>query len=93
MLIPGGYYAIESKNKKPRLLILNTSLYHKKSNKIPTNENDPAGQFKWLKQMLMEAKERSETVYIIGHIPPGNPERYLSNRLGSPSYQDSFTKR
>ncbi|CAL8136061.1 unnamed protein product [Orchesella dallaii] len=89
----GGYYAIEQKNRKLRLLILNTSLYTKKIWITGASEEDPAGQFEWLKNMLEKAKKMKETVFIIGHIPPGKMERYMSSRFGYHAYADQFNKR
>lgn len=89
----GGYYAIEQKGRKLRLLILNTSLYTKKFWITGVDENDPAGQFEWLDDMLRSAKEMGQTVFIIGHIPPGKMERYMSSRFGYHAYADQFNKR
>lgn len=57
------------------------------------DENDPAGQFEWLTNMLEKAKVMGETVFIIGHIPPGKMERYMSSRFGYHAYADQFNKR
>lgn len=56
------------------------------------NKDDPAGQFTWLRGMLAKAKAKGETVFIIGHIPPGKMERYMSSRWGFDVYQQHFNK-
>jgi hypothetical protein len=33
--------------------------------------DDPAGQFAWLQKELALARQNSQKVYIMGHIPPG----------------------
>ncbi|XP_021954397.2 acid sphingomyelinase-like phosphodiesterase 3b [Folsomia candida] len=88
----GGYYAIQARDRRTLLLILNTSLYEKRQ-WIGANEEDPAGQFAWLHEKLKMAMAMGNMVFIIGHIPPGKMERYMSSRFGHHAYQDQFNKR
>ncbi|ALC44232.1 CG32052, partial [Drosophila busckii] len=47
-------------------------------------------QWLWLDEVLQKALSKGETVYIVGHMPPGVDERQLGPQL---SGQQSFTER
>ncbi|KAG8275990.1 Acid sphingomyelinase-like phosphodiesterase 3b [Homalodisca vitripennis] len=72
--VKGGYYTIERRQRKLRLVALNTNLC---TGSVP--ELDPAGQWAWLEKVLAKSKLRGETVYLAGHIAPG-----VDERVGSP---------
>lgn len=67
----GGFYTTTVR-KAPnlRLLALNTNLYYT-SNKLTAKVDDPAGQFKWMRAQLQDAKAAGLKVIITGHVPPG----------------------
>jgi hypothetical protein len=54
----GGYYTIEQKVQKLRLVMLNTNL----CSDIVGNEEDPAGQWAWLDDTLQKSQRNRETV-------------------------------
>ncbi|XP_034937610.1 acid sphingomyelinase-like phosphodiesterase 3b [Chelonus insularis] len=39
------------------------------------NSSDPHNQWRWFESILRIAREKSETVYVVGHTPPGVDER------------------
>ncbi|XP_059473805.1 acid sphingomyelinase-like phosphodiesterase 3a [Neocloeon triangulifer] len=99
----GGYYTIENKGNRLRLIILNTNLYVRRggasapvrhpeaaASSSPGADDDPSGQFEWLEMVLDKSLRRREFVYVIGHAPPGADERGSSE--GGP-FQDKFNRR
>jgi hypothetical protein len=56
--LAGGYYTIEQKVQKLRLVMLNTNL----CSDIVDNEEDPAGQWAWLDDTLQKSQRNRETV-------------------------------
>uniref|UniRef100_A0A665TG96 Sphingomyelin phosphodiesterase acid like 3B n=1 Tax=Echeneis naucrates TaxID=173247 RepID=A0A665TG96_ECHNA len=70
-VFPGGYYTEKLLSRTGyRMLVLNTNLYYDQ-NKLTVDMEDPAGQFSWADQVLTDAANDKEKVYIIGHVPPG----------------------
>ncbi|XP_076630702.1 cyclic GMP-AMP phosphodiesterase SMPDL3A isoform X2 [Colletes latitarsis] len=78
-----GYYTIEQRSKKYRIIFLNTNLWlntadnhtlHRSGSTIH-NTLDPFGQWNWFESTLDNARRKEETVYIVGHTPPGVDER------------------
>lgn len=67
----GGYYTIEQKLRKLRLIALNTNMYANEDNTDP----DPSGQWAWLENVLAKSHRQKETVYLVGHMAPGVDER------------------
>ncbi|XP_069705209.1 cyclic GMP-AMP phosphodiesterase SMPDL3A [Periplaneta americana] len=82
----GGYYTIEQKVRKLRIVALNTNL----CSDIVGNEDDPAGQWAWLEDTLQKSQRNRETVYLVGHMPPGVDERQTG---GISPYHDVFQER
>ncbi|XP_066581214.1 acid sphingomyelinase-like phosphodiesterase 3b [Prorops nasuta] len=84
-----GYYTIEQRSKKYRIVFLNTNLW---LNNSPATDNrqlrggsnalqnsyDPYGQWTWFNSVLEKARKQEETVYIVGHTPPGVDDRHGS---------------
>ncbi|XP_006631446.3 acid sphingomyelinase-like phosphodiesterase 3b [Lepisosteus oculatus] len=67
----GGYYTEKLLNRTgQRVIILNTNLYYDQNTQTAELE-DPAGQFKWMDNVLTKAAVDQEKVYILGHVPPG----------------------
>ena len=67
-----GYYTMDV-SKMFSIIVLNTVLYstrHKPT--YPANQqDDPMGQFAWLRAMLKRCRSEKRSVWIIGHIAPG----------------------
>jgi hypothetical protein len=63
--IAGGYYTIEQKVQKLRLVMLNTNL----CSDIVGNEEDPAGQWAWLDDTLQKSQRNRETVKCLKVSP------------------------
>ncbi|XP_034178974.2 cyclic GMP-AMP phosphodiesterase SMPDL3A [Osmia lignaria lignaria] len=72
-----GYYTIEQRSEKYRIIFLNTNLWlnmHRTgSNTI--DQQDPFEQWSWFQLTLENARKKKETVYIVGHTPPGVADR------------------
>ncbi|XP_033958865.1 acid sphingomyelinase-like phosphodiesterase 3b [Pseudochaenichthys georgianus] len=84
----GGYYTEKLLNRTGfRMLVLNTNLYYDQ-NKKTKNMVDPAGQFTWADQVLTEAANNKEKVYIIGHVPPG----FFEKKRNKPWFVPGFNK-
>ncbi|KAL1117772.1 hypothetical protein AAG570_004087, partial [Ranatra chinensis] len=74
----GGYYMIEQKARKLRVIALNTNLWA-----VENDVEDPGGQWQWLDSQLAKLYRNRQTVYLVGHIAPGFDERQGSPpRLG-----------
>lgn len=58
--ISGGFYTIEQKEKKLRLIALNTNLFSGSAG----SEEDPGGQWQWLESVLAKSTKNKETVFI-----------------------------
>ncbi|XP_020365048.1 acid sphingomyelinase-like phosphodiesterase 3b [Oncorhynchus kisutch] len=85
----GGYYTENLLNRPGyRVVVLNTNLYYDQ-NKVTENIDDPAGQFNWADQVLTEAANNKEKVYIIGHVPPG----FFEKKRNMPWFRPNFNKR
>ncbi|RZF35548.1 hypothetical protein LSTR_LSTR014851, partial [Laodelphax striatellus] len=81
----GGYYTIEQKKHKLRIIALNTNLYSQ------TNaQEDPSGQWLWLESVLAKSLKNRETVYLVGHMGPGADERQPE---AVPLFQEKFARR
>ncbi|XP_068085178.1 cyclic GMP-AMP phosphodiesterase SMPDL3A [Anabrus simplex] len=63
----GGYYSIELKMNKLRIVVLNTNLFREDVNDL--------GQWEWLENKLRKSHSSKGLVYLVGHVPPGVDER------------------
>ena len=84
-----GFYKRSDIIPGKTFLLLNTNLYYKTNN----TASDPCGQFYWLKKQLKAAQNNS--VFIIGHVPPGFYERngfgpYMRTKSGNSVYNFEF---
>ncbi|XP_076758581.1 acid sphingomyelinase-like phosphodiesterase 3b [Xylocopa sonorina] len=79
-----GYYTIEQRSEKYRIIFLNTNLWlntadnrmlHRTGSNTNDNTEDPFGQWFWFQSTLVTARRKEETVYIVGHTPPGLDDR------------------
>ncbi|KAG8453104.1 hypothetical protein GDO86_004787, partial [Hymenochirus boettgeri] len=66
----GGFYTVQI-GPKLRLVSLNMNFCALENFWLLINYTDPAGQLKWLVDILQEAENQGDKVHIIGHIPPG----------------------
>ncbi|CAH0605741.1 unnamed protein product [Chrysodeixis includens] len=68
----GGYYTIEQKQSKLRIVALNTNLFSvRESNSVQARR-----QWEWLDAVLDKATGNKEMVYIVGHAAPGSDSRH-----------------
>ncbi|KAH1015763.1 hypothetical protein HUJ04_007098 [Dendroctonus ponderosae] len=67
----GGYYIIERKTQKLQIVVLNTNLM-----KHDDDDENSRKQWEWLEKVLEKFKRNEETVYLVGHVPPGSDERH-----------------
>ncbi|XP_043791985.1 acid sphingomyelinase-like phosphodiesterase 3a isoform X2 [Apis laboriosa] len=80
-----GYYTIEQTSEKYRIIFLNTNLWlntadnrmlhHQSGASVVDNTQDPLNQWSWFQTTLETARRKEETVYIVGHTPPGVDDR------------------
>ncbi|KAM7358405.1 acid sphingomyelinase-like phosphodiesterase 3b isoform 2-T6 [Cochliomyia hominivorax] len=55
---------------------------------------DTEKQWIWLEDVLSKSKANKETVYIVGHIPPGSDERHIGlQQNGHTTFTESNNKR
>lgn len=68
----GGYYTIEQKQSKLRIVVLNTNLFS-----VRDSSSLQAGrQWEWLDGVLDKATVNKDMVYIVGHAAPGSDSRH-----------------
>ncbi|XP_071455401.1 acid sphingomyelinase-like phosphodiesterase 3b [Hetaerina americana] len=122
----GGYYTIEQKGRRFRLVALNTNLYYRANRQTSRGrgfrrvtakkgrpweetagpesddgtpedeeeqEDDPAGQWRWLEGVLEKSMRNRETVYLVGHVPPGVEERSANAKEPLGSFKDRVNRR
>ncbi|XP_033340709.1 acid sphingomyelinase-like phosphodiesterase 3b [Megalopta genalis] len=94
-----GYYTIEQRSKKYRIIFLNTNLWlnvtknrmlHRTAAITIDNTEDPFGQWAWFTTALDSARRKEETVYIVGHTPPGVDERDSGAAAFSESHNNRY---
>ncbi|XP_054734462.1 acid sphingomyelinase-like phosphodiesterase 3b [Anastrepha obliqua] len=55
---------------------------------------DAEKQWIWLEEVLVKSKNNKETVYIVGHIPPGSDERHIGlQQNGHTTFTETNNKR
>ncbi|KAF4518303.1 hypothetical protein B566_EDAN005872 [Ephemera danica] len=90
----GGYYSIEQKVRKLRLVALNTNLYARKGgNRLQAlhpeaaassslgGDDDPGGQWAWLEAVLDKCMRSRETVSIVVVTVPILARNFISTQL------------
>lgn len=69
--VAAGYYTIEQRSKKYRIVFLNTNLWlnpvdsrmlHRVGSSTVDNTQDPFGQWSWFQSVLENARKKKETV-------------------------------
>ncbi|XP_075971847.1 cyclic GMP-AMP phosphodiesterase SMPDL3A-like isoform X2 [Anticarsia gemmatalis] len=68
----GGYYTIEQKQSKLRIVVLNTNLFSVRD----ATSTQARRQWEWLDAVLDKATANKEMVYIVGHAAPGSDSRH-----------------
>lgn len=73
-----GAYSTKYPNGNLRIISLNTNLYYRYNFWMyqPTMEQDPNGQIQWLVKELAAAEKAGERVYIMAHMPLGEPDAF-----------------
>ncbi|XP_031332581.1 acid sphingomyelinase-like phosphodiesterase 3a [Photinus pyralis] len=66
----GGFYMIERKTLRLQIVVLNTNLMRRDD-----GDDDASRQWEWLHRVLHKCQLHKETVYLVGHMPPGSDER------------------
>lgn len=63
-----GYYSVPLSEYRVTFLVINANYYSVRHKEL---EEDPADQFKWLENQMIEAKAKGYRVILISHIPFG----------------------
>ncbi|XP_052873756.1 acid sphingomyelinase-like phosphodiesterase 3a [Anopheles cruzii] len=56
-----------------------------------SSSHESEKQWEWLEEVLAKSSRNKETVYIVGHIPPGSDERHIGHMM--PFGHSSFTEK
>jgi len=79
----GGYF-LEDLTANLCVLSITTAVYHKNH-----KTDDPFGQFKWIRRVMMELRAGVRRAIIVGHIPPVI-DHYKFHSLWEASYARSY---
>ncbi|KAK2490388.1 hypothetical protein MC885_011020 [Smutsia gigantea] len=74
-----------------RIVVLNTNLYYS-NNERTAGMTDPSQQFQWLEDVLTNASQTGEMVYIIGHVPPGFFEKKQNKAWFREGFNEEYLK-
>lgn len=90
-----GRYVADIKGTKVSVMALNTLIWYKSNNSTALNKtsDDPDHQFAWADEQLTALAKNGRKVYLMGHIPPGNFERYQQKTEGFHWYQERYNQR
>ena len=66
-----GYYTLKTPQGL-RLIVLNTNFCYTLNFWLYFDTVDPEGQLQWFADELAAAEKAGETVYVVGHVPPGH---------------------
>ncbi|XP_050428631.1 acid sphingomyelinase-like phosphodiesterase 3a isoform X2 [Adelges cooleyi] len=81
----GGYYTIEQKGNKLRIIALNSNAF---STTDESQNVDPNEQLAWLDRILVKSSKNKETVYLVSHMCPGANERDPDE---APQFHDKYS--
>ncbi|KFB48266.1 AGAP005806-PA-like protein [Anopheles sinensis] len=56
-----------------------------------SSSHESEKQWEWLEEVLAKSSRNKETVYIVGHIPPGSDERHIGHPM--PYGHSSYTEK
>ncbi|KAF0768809.1 acid sphingomyelinase-like phosphodiesterase 3a [Aphis craccivora] len=82
----GGYYTIEQKGNKLRIIALNSNAFSTVERQ--RNVVNPIEQLEWLEKILMKSVMNKETVYLVSHMCPGANER---DQDEAPTFKDDYS--
>lgn len=82
----GGYYTIEQKGNKLRIIALNSNAFSTVERQ--RNVVNPIEQLEWLEKILLKSVMNKETVYLVSHMCPGANER---DQDEAPTFQDDYS--
>ena len=68
-----AYYTMKDTHTGLRILGINTMMCDTLNFWLMLNATDPGNHLEWLRQQLHKAESDNELVFIIGHIPIGDP--------------------
>uniref|UniRef100_A0AC35THM5 Metallophos domain-containing protein n=1 Tax=Rhabditophanes sp. KR3021 TaxID=114890 RepID=A0AC35THM5_9BILA len=85
----GGYYKIVI-DDNTTVLGLNTNLYYQFNTAKMDDVVDPAGQFKFMEDEFIKARNSHKFVHVLAHIPPGAFERTPNFTWMTPDYNQHF---
>ncbi|XP_050536756.1 acid sphingomyelinase-like phosphodiesterase 3a [Daktulosphaira vitifoliae] len=83
----GGYYTIEQKSNKLRIIALNSNAFTSYENDEDVNPNE---QLAWLERILLKSAKNKETVYLVSHKCPGVNERDPDE---APKFHDKYSSK
>ncbi|VTJ55006.1 Hypothetical predicted protein [Marmota monax] len=88
-VFPGAFYSekLPGPSRAGRIMVLNTNLYYS-NNEQTAGMADPGLQFQWLEDVLTNASQAGEMVYIIGHVPPG----FFEKTRNKPWFREDFNE-
>ncbi|KAL5016932.1 hypothetical protein ScPMuIL_006521 [Solemya velum] len=86
--IKGGYYSTVT-DYGLRVLGLNTNLYYN-MDKVTVMIWDPASQFEWMWNQLVDARQHNQMVYIVSHVAPGAFERMIDMTWFYPEHNERY---
>lgn len=67
----GGYYSKAVVSDALRVVVINTCLYLLENRLVNETEDDPSGQFAWMRVQLEDARRLRHKVLITSHVAPG----------------------
>ncbi|KAG8506761.1 Acid sphingomyelinase-like phosphodiesterase 3b, partial [Galemys pyrenaicus] len=92
-IFPGAFYSekLSGLGRVGRIVVLNTNLYYS-NNEQTAGLADPGQQFQWLEEVLTNASQAKEMVYIIGHVPPGFFEKTRNKAWFREGFNEEYLK-
>ena len=80
-----GFYSSYNQKYGVRIISLNTNACHNENFYLLLDPTDPGDMLTWLNKTLAQSEQNKESVYIIGHVPPGSSDCFpeWSNRFSA----------
>jgi len=87
-----GFYSSYNAKFGVRIISLNTNACHNENFYLLLDPTDPGDMLTWLEKTLAQSEQNKESVYIIGHVPPGSADCFpqWSNRFSALVERYSF---
>jgi Calcineurin-like phosphoesterase. len=67
-----GFYAQVDKKHNVRIIAVDTNACNNLNFDLYQNPTDPYGQLAYIRDQLYQAEKANQSVFIMGHIPPGS---------------------